>query len=180
MRQNAFHLCALTAAVVAVTAVLGASTAGAAVADSQRASSSVTSYLSVWYNTQSCDSALRYQLVNMEMRWYRDTSARRVPNAEFNFGQLGYMCSGQSAADSYGTSTEYPCFGCGGSTTPAWTPSYTRYSYDWPYVGKPSSNPLGIPIYVGAWVKSWVTDQSGNQTGYICNQIYFIDNGPCS
>ena len=155
----------------------------AAVADSQSnqlSSSYTTSYLILGYNSQWCanHNETKYQIINVEQRWYRSSSIRRISEAQYHYGAVGELCNGNRGLYSSGTQTFHPCYACESSTSPAWTPSYLYWPYDWGYVGGPA--PFGTE-YVGTWVKTWITDQSGNQTGFICNQVYLYNagNGPC-
>ncbi|HVD24617.1 MAG TPA: hypothetical protein VNB86_01355 [Gaiellaceae bacterium] len=162
----------LVAAIVASGAVAATAFSASGSVTSQKSASSVTNYLSIAYNVQYCSGANRFKITNVEYRWYRSTTTRRVPSARFNFGELGVGCTSGSGSHSHGTDTLHPCFGCGSSTSPNWTPSYLFWPYNWPYAGPPG--------YVGAWVDFPVTVTStGQQVASVCNQYYLVGDGPC-
>ena len=138
---------------------------------SQKGASGVTNYLTIGYNVQHCNGANRYKITSVAYRWYRSVTTRRVPSAEFNFGEIGLGCSTGTGSHAHGTDTLYPCFGCG-TTSANWTPSYVFRPSGWPYAGPPG--------FAGAWVRFKVTVVStGQQLASVCNQYYLVGDGPC-
>jgi hypothetical protein len=162
--------------VVSLLAVALTSGAGAGTITGTQSVAAVTSYAVIDYNVQYCSqhSANKYKIINVEYRWYRSNTNRRV-QARLNAGELGLHC--QSGPQSYalGVKTFTACWACGNTTSQNWTKSYLFWP-SWGYLGGP-----GIPgagLHIGAWVESTVRNPSGTVLGRMCNQAY-IAGGYC-
>lgn len=150
------------------------------------ASSTLTQYLWVNWNSQTCSSssglpgATVYQVYRTDVRWWRSsTTDRFVHDARVKITGVGPDCGRVFRTNGFQPAGFRPCWGTAcpsGSTSLNWTKTYV-YSFSWPYVGIDTING---GHNVGAGVKSRVENRSGTILARPCSRVNLINFFECS
>lgn len=129
----------------------------------------ITQYQWLYYNTQSCGGATRYQITDWEHRWYRIDTNRTVRYQGVVGGQ-GYDCLGHYQNWSAGPKPPNwftPCWGpCGNSSSPNWSRTQV-----YAFTGKPYLSAQTDQDDSGSWLDGRMQDLSGHEWGRACQEL---------
>lgn len=166
------------AIVISLALLLAApATVGAGVASDSNTTYGVTQYQWLYYNSQYCGNATRFQIYRWEFRWKRIDTAR---NAKYQgrVGAEGLDCQNLYANWSGGPAVGtwyFACWGpCGNSTSPLWSRTQVYSFSNKPYIGEHPDVGWG-----GSWLDGRMLDTGGQQWGQICQRLVLFGSGYC-